>query len=80
MEATRKKKTHKREIMDGKKMKKQSFIVDVIEHQKGTWQGQIHWIQGDKKISFRSVLEMLYLMDSVVSDGDEEEALPEAGR
>ncbi len=53
-------------------MGKQTFIVEVIDHQKSTWQGQIYWLQGNKKISFRSVMEMLHLMDSVVSDeGDD---------
>ncbi len=54
------------------KQERQTFIVDIIAHQKCTWQGQIHWIQGDKKISFRSVMEMLHLMDSVITDEDEQ--------
>ena len=59
-------------------MKKQTFIIEVVDHQKCTWQGQIHWIQGDKKIPFRSIMEMLHLMDSVIPD---EEGWPqEAGR
>ena len=49
-------------------MGKQTFIVEVIDHQKSTWQGQVYWIQGDKKISFRSVMELLHLMDSAISD------------
>ena len=54
------------------KQERLTFIVDIIAHQKCTWQGQIHWIQGDKKISFRSVMEMLHLMDSVIVDEDEQ--------
>lgn len=52
---------------------RQTFVVDVIAHQKCTWQGQIHWLQGDKKIAFRSVMEMLHLMDSAITAGDGEE-------
>ncbi len=63
--------------MDIKKTEKQTFIVEVISHQKSTWQGQIHWIQGNKKISFRSVMEMLHLMDSVFS-GENSDQLQEA--
>ena len=48
------------------KRKKQTFIVEIIDYQKSTWKGQIHWLQEDKKISFRSVLEMLHLMNSVL--------------
>lgn len=46
--------------------KKQTFIVEVIDHQKSTWQGQVHWVQGNKKMSFRSVMELLHLMDSAI--------------
>ena len=52
-------------------MKKQTFIVEVIDHQRGTWQGQIHWVQGNKKIPFRSIMEMLHLMDSALPDGED---------
>ncbi len=60
--------------MDIRKNEKQTFIVEIINHQKSTWQGQIYWVQGNKKILFRSVMEMLHLMDSVIVDGDESEA------
>ena len=51
-------------------MGKQTFVVEVIDHQKSTWQGQIFWVQGNRKISFRSVMEMLHLMNSVIADGE----------
>ena len=57
--------------MNIEKIKKQTFIVEVIDHQRSTWQGQIFWVQGNKKISFRSVMEMLHLMDSVILDGED---------
>lgn len=53
------------------KRKRQTFIVDIIAHQKCTWQGQLHWIQEDKKVSFRSVMEMLRLMDLAITGEDE---------
>ena len=56
--------------MNMEKSERQTFIVEVIARQKYTWQGQIHWIQGDKKVSFRSVMEMLRLMDSAIAAGD----------
>ena len=58
--------------MDIRKNEKQTFIVEIINHQKCTWQGQIHWVQGNRKVLFRSVMEMLQLMDSVIEDGDGE--------
>ena len=54
------------------KKKRQTFIVEIIDHQKYTWQGQIHWIQGDKKVAFRSVMEMLHLMDSALIEENDE--------
>ena len=65
--------------MDIKREKKQTFIVEIIDHQKSTWQGQIHWVQGNRKISFRSVLEMLHLIDSVVGGDADGEWGTEAG-
>lgn len=47
-------------------MKKQTFILEVNDTQNQSWQGQIEWIQGQKKESFRSVMELLQLIDSVV--------------
>lgn len=58
--------------MNIRKKKKQTFIVEVIDHQKSTWQGQIYWVQGNKKILFRSVMEMLHLMDSVITDEEDD--------
>lgn len=52
-------------------MEKQIFIVEVMDRQKQTWQGQLYWIKGNKKISFRSVTEMLHLMNSVIADDGE---------
>ena len=54
--------------MNTRKKKKQTFIVEIIDYQKYTWQGQIPWIQEDKKVSFRSVMEMLHLMDSALGE------------
>ena len=47
-------------------VKKQTFIIEVNDTQNQSWQGQIEWIQGHKKESFRSVMELLQLMDSAV--------------
>ena len=59
--------------MNPEKKKKQTFVVEIVDHQKYTWQGQVHWIQGNRKVSFRSVLELLHLMDSAMTEGEEEE-------
>ena len=56
-------------------MKKQMFILEVNDTQDHSWQGQLKWIQGDSKQSFRSVIELLRLIDSAV--GEEEAASAE---
>lgn len=47
---------------------KQTFIVEVSDTQNQSWQGRIEWVQGQKKQSFRSVMELLRLIDSAVYD------------
>jgi len=48
-----------------------TFEVTVKFTQNATWQGQILWYKKNLKQSFRSVLEMLKLMDEALSDGGE---------
>lgn len=50
---------------------KQTFILEVNSTQNQSWQGNVEWIQGKKKQSFRSVMELLRLIDSVVYESDE---------
>lgn len=50
--------------------KKQTFVVEIQDTQSQSWQGSVEWVQGQKKQSFRSVMELLRLMDSIV--GEEE--------
>ena len=48
-----------------------TFIVRVSHRQNSSWQGRITWMEEDKTIQFRSVWEMIKLienaMDSVSS-------------
>lgn len=50
---------------------KQTFILEVTSTENQSWQGRIDWIQGKEKQSFRSVLELLRLIDSVVCPQEE---------
>lgn len=47
-------------------MKKNTFILEINDTQNQSWQGRLEWVQGKKKESFRSVLELLCLLNSVV--------------
>ncbi len=50
--------------------KKATFVVNILFRQHSSWQGTVLWCEKNKEISFRSVLELLLLMDSAVR-GDE---------
>ncbi|MQM72018.1 MAG: hypothetical protein DUD26_06685 [Eubacteriaceae bacterium] len=45
-----------------------SFIIDVLETRNQTWQGTVTWVGSDEKKKFRSVLELVSLIDSVVGE------------
>jgi len=51
---------------------KGTFEISVKFMQNSTWQGQIHWIEKNQKQNFRSVLEMLKLMDEALAEGTED--------
>jgi len=50
---------------------KGTFEISVKFLQNSTWQGQIHWIERNRKQNFRSALEMLKLMDEALTDTGE---------
>ena len=52
--------------------KKQTFIIEVIDKKDSTWQGKVSWVDGKKEQTFRSVMELLRLVDSVVAQDEEE--------
>ena len=45
-----------------------TFEIAVKFRQNATWQGQILWAEKNMKQNFRSVLEMLKLMDEAITD------------
>jgi len=50
----------------GMKEEKATFVVNVLYRNAATWQGNLHWLAGDKESAFPSELELLSLMDSVL--------------
>lgn len=50
--------------------KKGTFIVKLLFRQHTSWQGTVRWCEGEQEISFRSGLELLFLMDSAVKDNE----------
>lgn len=56
-----------------------TFIVRVQHRQNSSWQGRITWMEQDKTISFRSVWEMVKLIENAVDtvcETEEEEKTP----
>ncbi len=54
---------------------KQTFIIQILNCQHGTWQGTINWTNGQATEHFRSTLEMIKLIDSAV--GQSEKHIPD---
>lgn len=43
-----------------------TFAVRILFRQNASWQGSIIWLEGEMEQSFRSVLELILLMDSAL--------------
>lgn len=43
------------------------FMVNVLRRQNATWQGTVQWLEGGKKQHFRSMLELVRLMEEVIA-------------
>ena len=57
-----------------------TFIVRVQHRQNTSWQGRITWMEEDKTIYFRSVWEMIKLIESAVDTVSEQEDAEEAAQ
>ena len=61
--------------IENKHGEKGTFVIYVKYRQNATWQGEMLWLEGNLKISFRSVLELLKLIDSTFEIGNAETTL-----
>lgn len=43
-----------------------TFAMRVLFRQNGSWQGSVTWLEGRQEQSFRSVLELILLVDSAL--------------
>lgn len=48
-----------------------TFIVQIKYRQNATWQGQVIWAEQNKKMYFRSALELLHLIDTAINEGND---------
>jgi hypothetical protein len=44
-----------------------TFVIRVERRQNATWQGEVQWLDGQRQQRFRSVLELIYLLEDVIS-------------
>ena len=44
-----------------------SFRLRIMFRQSASWQGEVNWVEGERSIQFRSVLELLQLMDEILN-------------
>lgn len=51
---------------------KGTFVVRVLFRQNATWQGTVSWVEGNKTQQFRSMLELIHLLEDAL--GTEEVA------
>lgn len=47
-----------------------SFSLCIRFRQNSSWQGSLHWLEKGLKQNFRSVLELIFLMDSALQRAD----------
>ena len=46
---------------------KATFALRILFRQNSSWQGSVAWLEGRSEQSFRSALELVFLMDSALS-------------
>jgi hypothetical protein len=55
------------------KAKRETFVVQVISSKNETWQGTVTWAEQQETKAFRSTMELIKLMDSVIGSERQEE-------
>ena len=61
----------------GHKGQQETFIVRVQHRQNNTWQGRITWADKDKTLTFRSIWEMVHLMENALFEGASPDEIPD---
>ena len=56
---------------------KETFIIRILGTENATWQGSITWTEKNKVQHFRSALELLRMIDTVLAEKNEPEGSAE---
>ena len=51
-----------------------TFIVQIKYRQNATWQGDVVWAEQNRKVYFRSALELMKIIDSATAGGQPDES------
>lgn len=51
---------------------KGSFVIQILDQQNYSWQGTITWLANNERKSFRSLLELIKLIDEGLGDKQEQ--------
>lgn len=54
-------------VFDARPGAEATFAVRILFRQNASWQGSVRWAEGGQEESFRSVLELIMLMDNALS-------------
>jgi len=49
-----------------------TFSVTILRQEHNSWQGELRWLEGKRRKTFRSTLEMIRLIDSACEISNEE--------
>ncbi|MDO5418346.1 MAG: hypothetical protein Q4F29_14200 [Lachnospiraceae bacterium] len=52
---------------------KGTFVVRVNRNENATWQGNVTWVEERKQLMFRSVLELIKLIDGALECVEQEQ-------
>lgn len=61
----------KKKEMD-KNISTPTFLVEIKSCKNQSWQGRLTWIEKNQSANFRSALELMKIMDSAVSNDEED--------
>ncbi|MDO5550645.1 MAG: hypothetical protein Q4F76_05695 [Lachnospiraceae bacterium] len=53
--------------------RKETFVIHITSQENSTWHGQITWLKENETRNFRSMLELIRLMDSALNQEEDEE-------
>ncbi len=52
-----------------------TFTIRILFRQNASWQGSVRWLEGGREEPFRSVLELIFLLDSVLTEKSDRDAV-----